>query len=71
MKLEAEESPYVNFVNARYKITTKLLLLTVRRSYHYLSIIRNINRCFNSDVDIHLTFDTYVDVDNHKHAYFR
>lgn len=71
MKLEAEESPYVHFLNSRYKIVTKLLLLKIRRSYQYQNIIRNINRCFNSDVDIHLTYDTYVDIDNHKHAYFR
>ena len=71
LKLDAEESPFVHFVNSRYKIQTKLLLVTIRRSYKYLSVIRNINRCCNSDVNIHLTFDTYVDIDNHKHAFFR
>ena len=71
LKLEAEESPFVHFINSRYKISTKLLLMTLRRSYQYLTIVRNINRCCNNDVNIHLTFDTYVDIDNHKHAFFR
>ena len=44
--------------------------MTLRRSSDYKTIIRNINRCFNSDVEIELFFDTYVDIDNHKHAFF-
>ena len=88
MKLEADESPYVHWVNSRYRVNTKLLIMTLRRSYQYLTIVRyvtylmsvlshdifgcrNINRCFNSDVKIQLTYDTYVDIDNHKHAFFR
>jgi len=70
LKLEADESPYVHWVNSRYRVNTKLLILTLRRSYQYLTIVRNINRCFNNDVEIQLTFDTYVDIDNHKHAFF-
>ena len=71
LKLEADESPLVHWVNTRYKVHTKELVVTIRRSFEYLKIIRNINRCFNSDVNIHLTYDTYVNIDNHKHAYFR
>ena len=91
LKLEADESPYVHWVNSRYRVTTKLLIMTLRRSFQYLTIVRsgnivicecmwieyvffafrNINRCFNSDVKIQLTYDTYVDIDNHKHAFFR
>ena len=71
LKLEADESPLVHWVNTRYRVYTKQLIVTVRRSYQYLKIIRNINRCINSDVNIHLTYDTYVNIDNHKHAYFR
>ena len=70
LKLEAEESPFVHFVNSRYKISTKILLMSIRRSYEYLTIMRNVNRCCNPDVNIHLTYDTYVDIDNHKHAFF-
>jgi len=70
LKLEADESPYVHWVNSRYRVHTKLLIMTLRRSYQYLTIVRNINRCFNSDVRIQLTYDTYVDIDNHKHAFF-
>ena len=70
LKLEAEESPWVHFINSRYKISTKMLLLTIRKSHEYLTIIRNVNRCVEEGVDIHLTFDTYVDIDNHKHAFF-
>jgi len=70
LKLEAEESPILYFHNARYKIQTKILLITIRRSYEYIKIIRNLHRCFNLDVEIHLTFDTYVHIDNHKHAFF-
>ena len=44
--------------------------MTLRRSSDYKTIIRNINRCVNSDVEIELFFDTYVDIDNHKHAFF-
>jgi hypothetical protein len=29
-----------------------------------------VNRAFNSDVNIELFYDTYVDVENHKHAFF-
>ena len=71
LKLEADESPLVHWVNSRYRVHTNQLIVTVRRSFEYLKIIRNINRCFNSDVNIHLTCDTYVNIDNHKHAYFR
>jgi len=70
LKLEADESPYVHWVNSRYRVNTKLLIITLRRSYQYLTIVRNINRCFNSNVEIQLTYDTYVDIDNHKHAFF-
>ena len=51
-------------------MSTKLLLMTLRRSYHYRNIIRNVNRCFSDDVKINLHYDTYVDVDTHKHAFF-
>ena len=70
LKLESEESPWVHFLNSRYKISTKVLLLTIRKSYEYLAIMRNVNRCVEDEVKIQLTFDTYVDIDNHKHAFF-
>ena len=70
LKLEAEESPWVHFHNSRYKIATKRLILSVRKSYQYLAIVRNVNRCVENGVKIQLTFDTYVDIDNHKHAFF-
>ena len=71
LKLEADESPFVHWVNSRHRVTTRKLIMTLRRSYQYLTVVRNINRCFNADVDIDLTYDTYVDIDNHKHAFFR
>lgn len=70
LKLEADESPYVHWTNSRYRVTTNLLQMSLRKSFQYLSIVRNINRCFNEDVRIQLHFDTYVDIDNHKHAFF-
>ena len=71
LKLEADESPLVHWVNTRYRVTTNQLIVVVRRSFEYLKIVRNINRCFNSDVNIDLTYDTYVSIENHKHSYFR
>ncbi len=55
---------------ARYRIKTKKLIMSLRRSDNYRTVIRNINRCFNSDVNIDLFYDTYVDIDNHKHSFF-
>ena len=40
LKLEADESPYVHWVNSRYRVNTKLLIMTLRRSYQYLTIVR-------------------------------
>ena len=40
LKLEADESPYVHWVNSRYRVNTKLLIITLRRSYQYLTIVR-------------------------------
>ena len=45
-------------------------MLTLRRSDYYRTVIRNINRCFNSDVQIDLFYDTYVDIEHHKHSFF-
>lgn len=70
LKLEADESPYVYWINSRYKVTTKRLQMSLRKSFQYTTIVRNINRCFNEDLQIELHFDTYVDIDNHKHAFF-
>jgi len=70
LKLESEESPYLHWCNSRYRVKTKKLMMTLRRSSKYRTIVRNVNRCFNPDVDIDLFFDTYVDIDNHKHAFF-
>lgn len=70
LKLESEDSPYMHWCNSRYRVKTKKLLMTLRRSSKYKTIVRNINRCFNPDVVIDLFYDTYVDVDNHKHAFF-
>lgn len=70
LKLEADESPYVHWTNSRYRVTTKLLQMALRKSFQYTTIVRNINRCFNEDLRIELHFDTYVDIDNHKHAFF-
>jgi len=70
LKLEADESPYVHWTNSRYRVTTKLLQMSLRKSFQYTTIVRNINRCFNEDLKIELHFDTYVDIDNHKHAFF-
>ena len=47
-----------------------MLQMTLRKSFQYTTIVRNINRCFNEDLKIELHFDTYVDIDNHKHAFF-
>jgi len=70
LKLEAEESPYVHWTNSRYRVTTARLQMCLRKSFQYTTIVRNINRCFNEDMKIELHFDTYVDIDNHKHAFF-
>jgi hypothetical protein len=44
--------------------------MTLRKSFKYKTIVRNVNRCFNSGVAIDLFYDTYTDVENHKHAFF-
>ncbi len=54
----------------RYRVTTKKLMMTLRKSFKYKTVVRNVNRAFNSDVNIELFYDTYVDVENHKHAFF-
>ena len=51
-------------------MTTKKLMMTLRKSFKYKTVVRNVNRAFNSDVNIELFYDTYVDVENHKHAFF-
>jgi len=66
LKLESEESIYLHWCNARYRVRTKKLLMTLRRSTNYRKIIRNINRCLNPDVEIDLFYDTYVCIENHK-----
>jgi len=70
LKLEARESPYLHWNNCRYQVSTKLLIMTLRRSARYLDVVRNVNRCFSSTVKINLHYDTYVDIDTHKHAFF-
>jgi len=70
LKLEAEESPYLHWVNSRYQVRTTALAMTLRRSSKYLEVVRNVNRCFDSNMAIDLHYDTYVDVDRHKHAFF-
>jgi len=70
LKIESCESPYLHWCNSRYRIKTKKLIMSLRRSDNYRTVIRNINRCFNSDVNIDLFYDTYVDIDNHKHSFF-
>ncbi len=51
-------------------MTTKKLMMTLRKSFKYKTVVRNVNRAFNTDVNIELFYDTYVDVENHKHAFF-
>jgi hypothetical protein len=58
------------YLYCRYRVTTKKLMMTLRKSFKYKTVVRNVNRAFNSDVNIELFYDTYVDVENHKHAFF-
>ena len=44
--------------------------MTLRKSYNYKTVVRNVNRCFNSDVSIDLFYDTYVNDENHKLSFF-
>ena len=68
--MTAPEWAQLTFFLSRYRVTTKLLQMSLRKSFQYQTIVRNINRCFNEDLKIELHFDTYVDIDNHKHAFF-
>ena len=45
-------------------------MMTLRKSYNYKTVVRNVNRCFNSDVSIDLFYDTYVNNENHKLSFF-
>ena len=54
----------------RYRVKTRKLFMALRRSDNYKTVMRNINRCFNADVHIDLFYDTYVDIENHKHSFF-
>ena len=51
-------------------MTTRKLMMTLRKSYNYKTVVRNVNRCFNSDVSIDLFYDTYVNNENHKLSFF-